>query len=206
MQFSAATVSNQPLPEGNTDLLRWPVLCCCQGLPLLSAWTPQNKGRMTLVPKVPSGSDMLWLYQAKLSWNVAGCGNRCRDPDLLTFLSGFPIICLPEIWPLENESPQSKVRTFFPCSHREKKFNTGKHGRSPFSRLQGVSSESPSMCSKNKFRSFSACLPEETDLVWLRICFPFSEEQHRPLVLKMALSITLFTLSPGAAAWWTHLS
>lgn len=142
MQFSAATVSNQPLPEGNIDLLRWPVLCCCQGFPLISAWTSQNKGRMTLVPKVPSGSDMLWLYQAKLSWNVAGCGNQCRDPDLLTFLSGFPIIRLPEIWPLENESPQSKVRTFFPCSHWEKKFNTGKHGRSPFSRLQGVSSES----------------------------------------------------------------
>ena len=177
MQFSAATVSNQPLPEGNSDLLRWPVWLCRQCLPLTSARTPQNKGWMTSVPEVPSGSDMLWLYQAKLCWNVAGCGNQRRDPDLLTFLSGFPIICLPEIWPLENESPQSKVQTFFPCSHWEKKFNTGKHGRSPSSRLQGVSSESPSMCSKNKFLSFSACLPEKTDLVWLCIYFAFSKEQ-----------------------------
>lgn len=58
---------------------------------------------MTLSGKTPLECSRMW--------------NQCRDPDLLTFLSGFPTMCWPEIWLGEKEKSLIPSSDLLSSSH-----------------------------------------------------------------------------------------
>lgn len=113
---------------------------------------------------------------------MAGYGNQYRDPDLLTFLSGFPIICLPEIWVLGNESSLLIQGSDLPLIQPLGQDFLSRQAQAALISVNNGEFASESSSARNKKKKilhFLTYCPEKIDLVHPHIRFTVTKGQRR---------------------------